>query len=229
MVGLGNNRAFLHRLIRHPAFAAADLDTGFIERHRADLLPPAAPPSPRDSALAAVALLCRAAIDAKRLADDADPFSPWAMANGWSNTLATMPAERRDGLAVDDAGGGLLLYLEDQGQSYSLRAWPRGEGRFRLRLPDGALAEIGGELTATGGLSAWIDGARVEARAIFTAQRLTLFRQGGERAFGLWDPRQAGGIAPAPARPALQGQRDQRRAAFLFQPRLAEELEHRNL
>jgi 3-methylcrotonyl-CoA carboxylase alpha subunit len=40
--------------VRHPAFIAGDYDTGFIERHKAELAPPA--PSPavlEDAALAA--------------------------------------------------------------------------------------------------------------------------------------------------------------------------------
>ena len=35
----GDQRRASSRVAAHPAFAAADLDTGFIERHRADLLP----------------------------------------------------------------------------------------------------------------------------------------------------------------------------------------------
>ncbi|MGY4493788.1 acetyl/propionyl/methylcrotonyl-CoA carboxylase subunit alpha [Pseudomonas sp. TE3610] len=38
--GVRTNLAFLRRIIGHPAFAAAELDTGFIPRHQADLLPP---------------------------------------------------------------------------------------------------------------------------------------------------------------------------------------------
>ena len=38
--GLRCNLAFLRRIIAHPAFAAAELDTDFIPRYHADLLPP---------------------------------------------------------------------------------------------------------------------------------------------------------------------------------------------
>jgi 3-methylcrotonyl-CoA carboxylase alpha subunit len=38
--GVRTNLAFLRRIIAHPAFADARLDTGFIGRHQADLLPP---------------------------------------------------------------------------------------------------------------------------------------------------------------------------------------------
>jgi 3-methylcrotonyl-CoA carboxylase alpha subunit len=52
--GLHTNRAFLARLAAHPAFAASDIDTGFIARHEADLFAPE-PPLPAD--LAALALV----------------------------------------------------------------------------------------------------------------------------------------------------------------------------
>src|ERR1700712_2003725 len=39
--GPKTNLAFLRRIIAHPAFAAAELDTGFIPRYQDDLLPPA--------------------------------------------------------------------------------------------------------------------------------------------------------------------------------------------
>jgi len=37
--GVKTNLAFLHRVLAHPAFASAELDTGFILRHEAQLLP----------------------------------------------------------------------------------------------------------------------------------------------------------------------------------------------
>ncbi len=41
--GLKTNLAFLRRIVGHPAFAAAELDTGFIPRYQQQLLPPAEP------------------------------------------------------------------------------------------------------------------------------------------------------------------------------------------
>ena len=38
--GVKTNRAFLARLVDHPAFRAGEIDTGFITRHAADLAPP---------------------------------------------------------------------------------------------------------------------------------------------------------------------------------------------
>ena len=39
ILGVRTNLAFLERLVAHPALLAGDTDTGFIEAHRADLLP----------------------------------------------------------------------------------------------------------------------------------------------------------------------------------------------
>jgi 3-methylcrotonyl-CoA carboxylase alpha subunit len=50
--GLATNRAFLARLAAHPAFRAADLDTGFIPRHEAALFAPAEPTPERVAAIA---------------------------------------------------------------------------------------------------------------------------------------------------------------------------------
>ncbi|MEN9865326.1 MAG: hypothetical protein RL748_916, partial [Pseudomonadota bacterium] len=80
-VGLSSNLAFLSRLVASQPFAAADLDTGLIERHRAELFPPlqAAP-------MAAIALASMALVDDERQqAEAGDPQAgdPWSHAMGW--------------------------------------------------------------------------------------------------------------------------------------------------
>lgn len=74
--GFATNLPFLQRLLAHPAFAAGELDTGFIERHRDALLP--APGELTDAfwTLAAQAWLAT-------LPAAADPTSPWASRQGW--------------------------------------------------------------------------------------------------------------------------------------------------
>ncbi|MEI9988449.1 MAG: biotin carboxylase N-terminal domain-containing protein [Rhizomicrobium sp.] len=44
IAGLKTNNGFLIRTLHHPEFIAGEVDTGFIARHLAQLLPPAAPP-----------------------------------------------------------------------------------------------------------------------------------------------------------------------------------------
>lgn len=78
VAGIRSNLPLLRAIAAHPAFAAADLDTGFIARHAAALLPEAGP-VPR-AALAAAAL--RLLRDAEHR-DAADPHSPWGSATAW--------------------------------------------------------------------------------------------------------------------------------------------------
>ncbi len=83
-VGPATNIAFLARVARHKAYAGGEVDTGFIDRHRKDLLPPAPPATDRELALAALALLLMRVGEAKRHAEaSADPWSPWHAAGGW--------------------------------------------------------------------------------------------------------------------------------------------------
>lgn len=83
LVGPVTNRTFLAAIVGHPAFAAAVLDTGFIARHEAELLPRAAPADDTMLALAALALLRQAEQDARASVDPADPHSPWTALSGW--------------------------------------------------------------------------------------------------------------------------------------------------
>src|SRR3954470_9606126 len=86
VVGLTTNLGLLRAIAGHPAFAAAELDTGFICRHAADLLPAAAAgpeadaPGAADTAVWAAAALTvvrdqRADIEAQARATG-DPWSP---------------------------------------------------------------------------------------------------------------------------------------------------------
>ena len=58
--GIRTNLAFHRRVMRHPAFVAGDTDTGFIERHKQDLLAPATP-TEREAEDAAIAAALQAA------------------------------------------------------------------------------------------------------------------------------------------------------------------------
>ncbi len=76
--GLKTNVSFLRRIIAHPAFAAAELDTDFIPRYQEDLLPP-----PHELPAA----FWTAAAEAYRQSltpdvRDDDPNSPWALSSG---------------------------------------------------------------------------------------------------------------------------------------------------
>ena len=98
ILGVKTNLAFLERVVRHPAFLAGETDTGFIERHRADLLPPAS-----DVPLEAlVAAASRVFLDERRAIADA-PASPWNDTGGWR---LNQPALRRMDFRVATMGEG---------------------------------------------------------------------------------------------------------------------------
>ncbi|MGY9054858.1 MAG: acetyl-CoA carboxylase biotin carboxylase subunit [Alphaproteobacteria bacterium] len=84
IAGVTTNRAFLHAVARHPAFAAGDVHTGFIEQHSADLHAEAAAPGDEVIAAAVLSLLDarREEADAKA-ALTADRYSPWNSTSGW--------------------------------------------------------------------------------------------------------------------------------------------------
>ncbi|WP_434771843.1 acetyl-CoA carboxylase biotin carboxylase subunit [Pseudomonas entomophila] len=78
IAGVRTNARFLRRILAHPAFAAGELDTGFIPRFQEALLPETPALCARFWAVAARAWLDTAPA---RL-DDSDPWSPWARTDG---------------------------------------------------------------------------------------------------------------------------------------------------
>ncbi|SFN49518.1 3-methylcrotonyl-CoA carboxylase alpha subunit [Pseudomonas sp. NFACC24-1] len=76
--GLKTNIGFLRRIVAHPAFAAAELDTGFIPRYQAQLLPE---PGELDDAFWFAAAQGVALSLAPRVRGD-DAGSPWASTTG---------------------------------------------------------------------------------------------------------------------------------------------------
>ncbi|MFZ5959973.1 acetyl/propionyl/methylcrotonyl-CoA carboxylase subunit alpha [Pseudomonas knackmussii] len=81
--GFKTNLAFLRRVLAHPAFAAAELDTGFIARHQEQLLPAASALPETFWQLAGEAW---AQSEAERVRGD-DAHSPWSSRDGWRSGL----------------------------------------------------------------------------------------------------------------------------------------------
>ena len=78
MLGVTVNSDFLSRVVRHPAFARGETDTGFLERHRADLAPQPLSDAERQAVLAVAANAVR---------DPAFHFvpEPYASMGAWRN------------------------------------------------------------------------------------------------------------------------------------------------
>ena len=86
--GVRTNLAFLRRVIGHAAFAAANLDTGFIPRHEAELI---RQPAALDDAFWQLAAKLFVETEPRRIRDD-DVHSPWGNRQG---LRLGMPAQRR--------------------------------------------------------------------------------------------------------------------------------------
>jgi 3-methylcrotonyl-CoA carboxylase alpha subunit len=128
VVGVDTNISLLRAIAGHPAFAAAQLDTGFIARHAADLAPAPTSPATRSAVVAAAAAHLLAELARTRAAEvaaSADPHSPWADTDAW----------RLNGDGHQD------LFLRIDGEVKPLRTHPRTGGPFRLEF-EGQSLEI---------------------------------------------------------------------------------------
>ncbi|WP_144637364.1 acetyl/propionyl/methylcrotonyl-CoA carboxylase subunit alpha [Bordetella genomosp. 13] len=168
VVGVQTNAAFLGRLMRDEAFAAADLDTGLIERRRATLLPAPSPADADTLALASAAWLARQGMDGKGGAATQSagtatpagalgiaPADPWSVRDGWrvsgrlpqqlawidGGQMRTVAAAcRPDGWRIDGGQGE---------QAWSWRVESEGADSCALRIVlDGR--EVGGTVVVQG-------------------------------------------------------------------------------
>jgi len=166
VAGPKTNLNFLRTLAAHPAFAAADLDTRFIERHAESLLPQQKPPLDNATrALAALgALHLRSAAHAAAVRPDADPTSPWHHSDGW-----------RIGGADTET-----LHFGDGAGDYSVMlSYAQGMEAPRLSLPDGSLIDARFAPAAEDmGFYALLEGEEFHAVLLRDGRRLTLMHSG---------------------------------------------------
>ncbi|MBL0373298.1 acetyl/propionyl/methylcrotonyl-CoA carboxylase subunit alpha [Rhizobium sp. KVB221] len=141
--GVANNAGFLERLTAQPEFAAAELDTGFIERHERLLFPVVEAPQWHLVAMAALGLLLsRRAEMADTAARSIDPYSPWADMSAFR-----LNASRRERL--DFSIGGQRAELQVV----------HGSGAYLLEL-EGKVQTVEGKLEPDGSLHATFEGIR---------------------------------------------------------------------
>jgi len=174
--GVKTNLAFLRRVLAHPAFANAELDTGFIARHQGELLPPQGELPESFWQLAASAFVQG---EAERVRSD-DPHSPWQSKSGWR---AGLPAETdlalscgevqqmvrlRPGNAPKAQLAGEQLVVEQDGLRRPHRAIRRGDnlylewdGELRCVQRVDPIAEAEASHAHHGGLTAPMNGSIV--------------------------------------------------------------------
>ena len=148
IVGPKSNISFLEALIRHPMVVEGRIDTGYLDRHLDEVLPTPVPPSAIDLAAAATAALLHDETVAHDIASaSADPYSPWALADGW-----------RLGHASDR-----VLCLLHRGERHLLHA-SGNAGTYQVR-GNGFKAAVDGARVHDGVLSARFDGESHRYRA----------------------------------------------------------------
>ncbi|MFY2644697.1 acetyl/propionyl/methylcrotonyl-CoA carboxylase subunit alpha [Achromobacter insuavis] len=172
-VGVQTNVAFLSRLMRDSAFAAADLDTGLIERQRATLLPEPTPADAATLALATAAVLASQG-QAQSAPHAAAPADPWDTRDGWR-----LGGRYQRQLQWIDNGETRHVSVARQGADWTLDS---GDGArpFAWRAED-----INGPARV---LRITLDGRERAGTVVLHADKAHVFGDGGARVLDLYDP-----------------------------------------
>lgn len=170
VVGFTTNLFFLGHVMAHPAFAEADLDTGFIDRH-VDALVPATPEvDDRVLAFATLFKLAKRQQD-QEVCNAGDPYSPWNNVSGWR---------------LNGDGEEVVSFHGNDAPIAVKVHYPRGGG-YVLDLPgqEGLRADA---LLDGDTLTAILGGDRVRATVVRTGNTLTVVHGGHEWKLQLIDP-----------------------------------------
>jgi 3-methylcrotonyl-CoA carboxylase alpha subunit len=192
VVGVTTNLAFLGAVAASSAYEAAELDTRFIERHRAELVGDEGRASDQVLALAALDVLLRRREEAEEAARaSADPHAPWHRTDGWR-----LNADYHHCMTFVDGGEIVRVVAHYR------------RGGLLLDLPGGRL-EVRGERRGQDDLVADLGGARLKATVIRSGADLVVMAQGRGHRLTLHDPdaaaeREAGAggslVAPMPGK-----------------------------
>ena len=192
VVGVTTNLSFLGRIAVNEDFAAADLDTGFIERHSAQLLPEEGPTPDRTLALAALALLLERQGEAELAAwSSSDGTSPWHSVDSWR-----LNDEAHDEIRFIDGGGEVSVTVHARADGYA------------FDFPAGPM-EVSGEFDEDDRIVANLDGVRVVKTIIRGDDAVTVIDKGAAYRLERYDPLKStevgdtgdmGVIAPLPGK-----------------------------
>jgi len=164
VVGVWTNLELLRSITAHPAFQAADLDTGFIQRHPEVL---GTVFGARMPTLAIAAIVAELLEREARAALARDPWSPWSTSTAW----------RLNGLGYRD------VRLKGAKAEYPVRVHPDGEGSFRMDLK----AESFEVRRGTAGLLV-IDGVARRVPVAFAVDAFTAIVDGTNWSVSVIDP-----------------------------------------
>ncbi len=152
ILGLRSNLGFLERLVRHPDFKAARIDTGFIDGHLAELVEVALP-------AALIALAAEAWLLKDGLLEG--PVSPWQRMDGWR--LAGLPRTATLHLQLNGVAVKVEMAWHDGGKHFSI------SGGYSHEVE---LAEIS---SGRAHIEAHVDGRRLRASLADDPKRDRLF------------------------------------------------------
>ncbi|MCE9523585.1 MAG: 3-methylcrotonyl-CoA carboxylase, partial [Alphaproteobacteria bacterium] len=157
VAGPRTNLAFLISTLRHKAFVAGEVDTGFIERHKGELLPPPGA-VPGDVLIFATLfeLLSRVAC-----ANGAAQKSPWAQVDGW----------RVGGLRQHE-----VLTFADGATTRAVGVTYREKG-WRIDAGDGAI-DVDAAFESDGSIGASLAGRRAGARVLRIGADMVVLMRG---------------------------------------------------
>ncbi|MGE8687521.1 MAG: acetyl/propionyl/methylcrotonyl-CoA carboxylase subunit alpha [Achromobacter sp.] len=171
-VGVQTNVAFLSRLMKDSAFAAADLDTGLIERQRATLLPEPEAAGASVLALASAAVLVRQGLGApgKGGADPWDARDGWRLGGRYHRELQWVDnGTTRKALVARD-GAAWTLDCGDGPKAFLWRAHASANPNLAY------------------GLRITLDGHESAGTVVLHADRANVFTDAGSHALELYDP-----------------------------------------
>jgi 3-methylcrotonyl-CoA carboxylase alpha subunit len=174
VAGLTTNIDFLYNLSTCAPFTAAQLDTGFIERHSDLLFNQHQTNQQEDMALAALYILLRRQQQAQAsAATHGDPNSPWHSSSGWRMNEPHLQ--------------GLRLYYRDQAHELGAEQLAAGEiPVYRLQL-DKHVALVTGQLSQDQ-LLADIDGFRQKTTVAEHDGVFSVYRSNGAFQFSVLAP-----------------------------------------
>ncbi len=167
ILGVTTNVAYLSRIVAHPSYAAADIDTGFIERHGQSLRRA----EEQNSDAAVIAVLYLHAHDAiPGQSPLSNTCSPWARLRGFRLNA--------------DAFEQVRLRAGDETRAFTLK-----RSRNEVEIGDGAqLYLCSARVGEDGGFDAHIDGRSVRAAASVAQGQVELWLKGRSHRFELVDP-----------------------------------------
>jgi 3-methylcrotonyl-CoA carboxylase alpha subunit len=161
VVGLTTNIDFLSSLVSHPAFQAAELDTGFIERHHEQLFLDSQEITDNILALAALYILLsrekRASAEARQ---SSDPYSPWHLTNAWQANISRVEQLL---ISENETEHEILVHYDKQATN--------------LQINDNKIS-ASGILGDDGALSADLDGTRTHVTVVEDDATLTILHSG---------------------------------------------------